>query len=297
MAPIKNIRPFFTSEDANIEIRNLIEAEKPCMVCRFGSVELNAIVRISQLSKFNTVDLLLENIKEGRKAYSEKAFHDLKYNAGFFPINKSNLKRFYLTMLDSIKEVDLLGSWVSGENYFSDKLSHAQICSLADIEPYYHRNPWTKALQGRKVLVIHPFSESIKNQYLKNRNNLFEDKDILPDFEIITYKAIQTIAGNTENYNNWFDALEKMVSDIKGIDYEIALIGCGAYGFPIAAKIKRDGKKAIHLGGATQILFGIKGSRWDSHPIISKFYNNNWVRPSVEETPENIVIVENASYW
>ena len=33
------------------------------------------------------------------------------------------------------------------------------------------------------------------------------------------------------------------------------------YGFPLAAEIKRMGRIAIHLGGVTQIMFGVIGSR------------------------------------
>ena len=32
----------------------------------------------------------------------------------------------------------------------------------------------------------------------------------------------------------------------------------------VSARLKKAGKKTIHLGGSTQILFGIKGKRWDS---------------------------------
>lgn len=63
------------------------------------------------------------------------------------------------------------------------------------------------------------------------------------------------------------------------IDFDIALIGCGAYGMPLASFIKGMGKQAVHLAGWTQILFGIKGKRWDDLPYVSKFYNNAWVRP------------------
>ena len=52
-----------------------------------------------------------------------------------------------------------------------------------------------------------------------------------------------------------------MEERIGKIDFDVALLGCGAYGLPFAASIKRMGKKAVHLGVATQILFGIKGKR------------------------------------
>ena len=41
-------------------------------------------------------------------------------------------------------------------------------------------------------------------------------------------------------------------------DYDICLIDCGAYKFPLAAHAKRQGKKAIHLDGSLQLLSKIK---------------------------------------
>ena len=73
----------------------------------------------------------------------------------------------------------------------------------------------------------------------------------------------------------------------------MALIACGAYGFPLAAHEKRTGRKAIHIGGSLQLLFGIKGKRWDD----KGFYNECWVSPSKEERPERFEKVEGGCYW
>lgn len=90
----------------------------------------------------------------------------------------------------------------------------------------------------------------------------------------------------------------KMSEDISKIDFDIALIGCGAYGFSLGAFVKRDlARKAIHIGGATQLPFGIKGGRWDNHPIVKAFYNDYWVCPSASERPRNVAAVENTCYW
>lgn len=122
--------------------------------------------------------------------------------------------------------------------------------------------------------------------------------EILPEFELITYKAIQTIAGNnTEKYEDWFQALSIMIEDIKKIDFDIAIIGCGAYGFPLAAECKRMGKKAIHLGGQTQVVFGILGKRYDNSTGLKPYINEYWVRPSDEERPANYQNVEGGCYW
>lgn len=63
-------------------------------------------------------------------------------------------------------------------------------------------------------------------------------------------------------------------------DFEIAILGCGAYGFPLAAYIKSIGKKAVHVGGTAQLIYGIKGKRWEKRDFI----NDAWVSPRPEES-------------
>ena len=79
--------------------------------------------------------------------------------------------------------------------------------------------------------------------------------------------------------------------------FDVAIVGCGSYGMPLAARIKGLGKQVIHLAGATQILFGIRGARWDARPYMQKFFNENWTRPSATERPKNADLVEGACYW
>ena len=91
--------------------------------------------------------------------------------------------------------------------------------------------------------------------------------------------------------------------------YDIALIGCGAYGFPLAAHAKRTGHKAVHLGGALQLLFGIKGKRWvnsnyatmwgmtPNDLYLKLFERKEWIWPSPNSKPSNAKAVENGCYW
>lgn len=167
---------------------------------------------------------------------------------------------------------------------------------LEDMEPYDYDKPWSMALSGKKVLVVHPFAKSIELQYAK-RKLLWDNQNVLPDFELKTIKAIQTIAGEKSSFNNWFEALDYIKKRMDETDYDVAIIGCGAYGFHLAAHAKRTGHVAIHLGGATQILFGIKGKRWENIPEVSKFFNEHWVNPLPEETPMNKDKVEGGCYW
>ena len=267
----------------------LILSEQPFMAARYGFNEIEAMAGTYYYLETKKSKKLDKIIKKG----------NLFNGAGFFPEDKQLVIDFGKMMLEASGYVDLMGIWyIPYEEYFINKFSNnPKITYLNMFEPWNEEIPWTKALKGKKVLVVHPFVKTIEKQY-KKREKLFENRDILPEFELVTYKAVQTIAGTVDpRFKTWFEALEYMYNDIMKLDFDIAILGCGAYGFPLAAKFKRAGKQAVHMGGATQLLFGIKGSRWDNHPIVSKLYNEYWTRPDVSETPGNAGSVENKCYW
>ena len=120
----------------------------------------------------------------------------------------------------------------------------------------------------------------------------------LPELASLTViPAVQGLAGQKTGYDTWFDALAAMEARMDACNYEVAIIGAGAYGLPLAAHARDTGHVAIQMSGATQLLFGIKGRRWDAHPQISKLYNPAWVRPAPTEQPANKQAVEGGSYW
>lgn len=274
------------TEEANDLIGKKILSGKPFLVARFGDAELRALV------------YGLENKLKLRKGYPEYICKVMHNNAGFYPADFKNLDRFTDVLLESCSQVDIFAVWF---NLMEDFVIHefdsnADLVYLESIEPYRSKNPWSQYLQGKKVLVVHPFAESIQKQY-KKRDKLFEDEKVLPDFTLITYKAIQTNAGGESTFESWFDALEHMFKDISKIDFDIAIVGCGAYGLPLSAKIKGLGKQVVHLAGATQILFGIRGARWDVRPEMQHYFNENWTRPLESEKPKDAKSVENGCYW
>lgn len=199
-------------------------------------------------------------------------------------------------MLDDIKQIDILASWRQEDARLATHFPDAKIMQLRDLEPWHHAAPWSMALAGKKVLVIHPFSETIKKQYTKHRL-IFSDRNVLPDFELLTLRAVQSIGGTNVPYATWFDALDFMCNKINDSDFDIAIIGAGAYGLPLASFVKSIGKKGVHMGGATQLLFGIKGKRWDKQALLTGLYNEHWVRASQDERPGNFRSVEKGCYW
>lgn len=276
-----------STEDAHKAIRDVILKGAPALIARFGSNEVYCAA-------------LAAGVKLGLKKHiDETALDSMHYSAGLFPRTEDMAIRFSEILCESAGKVDILGHWDSNmQDYMVRTVCASQIrlTALKNLEPYYSNTPWTAALKGKKVLVIHPFKESIESQY-KKRELLFDDPDMLPEFELHVLQAVQTIAGEKDDrFSDWEEALNYMYEEAMSYDFEIAIIGCGAYGMPLAAKLKESGKIAIHLGGATQLLFGIKGARWDNH-VLSRLYNEHWVRPSKNEIPELSQRVEGGCYW
>lgn len=281
-------KPVLSTASTNELIAKLIESGKPFMAGRLGATELSAI---------KTFDFAYKSKYDKQMLY-------LKKWSGFFPSTASAGKQFSQTMLSLIPQADLIAVWrMPFYGYYLKRYANpdVQLTYLTDFEPWYHpSDPWSAALIGKKVLVVHPFAKTIVQQYQK-RELLFKGTDILPAFELKTLQAVQTVAGATDDrFVTWFDALSWMEQEALKIDFDIAIIGCGAYGFPLAARLKIAGKQAIHLAGATQLLFGIRGRRWDNNPYyryVQMFFNDAWRHPSSEDRPEHADQVERACYW
>lgn len=285
-------------QEASDLIKDTLLKDDPCMICRFGSLELQVIV--AYLNQTETKGLFAKFsclLKGELLRYNSKLKNRFRYQAGFFPAENDYMDKFSQLMIKESALIDIVGAWRSEQAKIAKFFPQASNVALNILEPYYFDPPWTKALQGKKVLVIHPFIETIKTQYAK-RELLFKNKDVLPEFELKTLRAVQSAAGNKVEYKTWFEALDYMCNEIDKIDFDIALIGAGAYGLPLAAHVKRIGKKAVHTGGVSQLLFGIKGNRWDMWKYYTdELYNEHWTRASKSETPSDSSKIEGATYW
>jgi hypothetical protein len=279
-------------------IKDYLLDEEPVMIARLGRTELHCLAKYLMITADESVLLKSVHYLMGRAPafwWTRSDFEAIVNLSGFFPADRTWVERFCELLLRDLGELDLLGSWLKYE-HLVDPFHGAVKVPLRALEPYYHRAPWSEALGGRTVLVVHPFSNSIARQYSR-RSVLFRDERILPAFELRVLQAVQSLVTAPPRFDTWFDAYEHMCAEISGIDFDVALLGCGAYGLPLAAHVKRLGKKSVHLGGALQILFGIKGRRWDEHETISGLYNEHWIRPLASERPKDYQAVEGGCYW
>ena len=277
-----------SNNEGNKIIKELLMSDQPITISRFGKTEMDPV--------------MYREIKKNNNELKQRLDQEIGNCSGFFPCTSEMVDRYFDLYIQVISDIDFMGIWffVENEEYMIEKYMNHPYCGLPKcLEPFYFRNPWSLALKGKKVLVIHPFSETIQKQYFTNRRNIFKNQDILPEFDLKTIKAVQTLADERDSrFQNWFEALDWMKQKIEETDFDIALLGCGAYGIPLQHHIKSLGKKSVYMGGGLQIMFGIKGLRWDNIPSVRKFYNEYWVRPGKIEGISSAHKVEmGGPYW
>lgn len=172
------------------------------------------------------------------------------------------------------------------------------IARIAHLEPWEllgsRHSPWTLALSGKRVLVIHPFVDTIRSQYVR-RSEISGVREILPEFELLQFRPPRTLS-NSAAEGSWLENWERMKGEISAIAFDVAIVGAGSYGLPISHFISSQGRKAIHMGGTTQLLFGIRGNRWDSGHAVSRFIDESWVSVSELDKFPGLNQIEGGSY-
>lgn len=276
-----------SSSDGNAEVARLIRQGEAAAINRIGVVELNAAKKW-QTIKDAQVDLA--RIPELRL---------LNANAGVFPMDHHTLACFfaeYQRSMEASTHITIIRNLGEG-SYIRSLQTQPVLFEVRGIDPFYWGEPWTHALANKKVLIASPFAATIEQQYRKREEIWTSVPGFMPSFDLVTVRVPLSGGITTPEQESWSEALDVLRQSINDHDYDVLIAGAGAFAPSLTAHAKQAGKIGINLGGSTQILFGIKGARWDEHPAISKWFNDSWVRPSDAERPMLAGQIENACYW
>jgi hypothetical protein len=263
---------------ANDWIGNVIAAGKPAAVGILGEPECRALSAHLGLRKFYKYTW-------AAPAYSEAELP----RHGVFPETDEIYWRFSELYRERLREFD--GCALSLQHGESKILT--QCCPQAKrlnrhaLEPWRFDAPWSARLAGKKVLVIHPYEPSIRSQFARRASIWPQRPDTLPACTLETARS--PYGFSRSGFNDWLLMLhwfEQRVATIhKSWPFEIALIGCGVSGIPIAAHVKKLGAIGIHVGDALPVLFGIRDEACNGNPGRQPLTNPSWVEPQASERP------------
>jgi len=227
--------------------------------------------------------------------------------SGLFPVRRDIYLRWADELREALHQMDILAQWQLPHIYLAaieDRLlgllaPQAYRAHRLFIHPLHPPAPWLEDLAKLRWLVIHPFAKTIRAQLPHLGSLGFYPEASQPD---LAQRAKDTCILACPQFSymvppkhpDWCAALAELKKEMECLDFDIALIGAGAWSLPLAAHAKSIGRKGIHLGGATQLLFGIRGGRFDQWGFD---YHQGWVRPLPEETPANCRLMEEGAYW
>lgn len=297
-------QPLFTQQEGARELVRVMQTGLPYAAGKLGTSEFDAL-------RWYIVH------RRNKSAVIEYPYHIRRHmvvNAGLFPDGPDTLDKWAEHMLCNVlPEMDLMIEWNPGVKhqeytFLETYAPHSKRTVLRALEPYYEESVYdryTLAIpEGSKIAIISPFSDTLLEQIPK-LHTIWSGLPVWGNG--VTFIPIQTfysplVASSvkhqwTAHIHNWQAACDDIVEKVRAVGATYAFVGCGALSLPIVAALKRAGCIAIHTGGATQILFGIKGRRWDSHAVISRFYNSAWIRPVAHEIPDGGREIENGCYF
>ena len=235
----------------------------------------------------------------------DKPTHMLINNAGFNgndedfkkwrnDYNKALYNANYNLHVISCPSFSITGDYLIKLNLYIPTLPYLEILEVW----LMYMKAFKKA--NKKIGIICGFSDEFENKY-KNIKNIFPNDDI-SNMSLTFIKTPNGCGNEKITYKKTLDNIKHEIQAKQNLTgnnsrkCDIYLVACGAYGLPICDYIKELGSNSVYIGGILQLLFGLKGSRWDNRPEISKYYNKHWSYP--EFKPKNHKLIENGNnYW
>ena len=222
--------------------------------------------------------------------------YELFWQSGVLCSNLDSLTEFIKVYINAALNMDHLIKWFNplGNGRFLDEVclqhlgyKNELFKSHNELEPFLKgKEGWHYHLGDTKLLFLSPFPDTAAIQ--KEKYSEIWQGAPKPDVVTIRYPFAECYTGE-EPKVEWQDRLIQMKEEIAKQDFDFATLGCGAMGLPLCNFIKNElGKGVIYLGGGNQLLFGIKGKRWERDKNFTKIINNPaWIRPLDSETPKS----------
>jgi hypothetical protein len=273
--------------DGNNFISHYLKTDKPLAAGKIGVTELNLLYCYDNLKRGGQ---LLPHLK-----------HEVENIAGLYPYNEKTVIEFAERYLSLLPNIDLIPIWnrviPHFEQYILDTYCpNSYKTTLEQLEPYFDENPWTRHLEGKKVIVFSPFADSITRNF-NNLDKIWNNK-ITNNFELEAIKypfALPISSTSTETASD--DVYKKYLDILHEKTFDIGIFGTGYTSLLYTLECKKMGRSGIHLGGSTQILFGIKGQRWKEIERFNQIFNEYWTEPTADERPQKLNLVEGGCYW
>lgn len=277
-------------------IKRLLESNQPFFIGRIAGIELKMAY------------LVLKGVSSTEREYREER-SGLETNAGIHTKTDESVQEYVKQLLEAYEHCTVIAEWERtgkvfsftgmGQELVTTRTPHIPKINAIALEPYYVTDPysWMSSLQGKRILVIHPFVGTMKRQ-VTQFDKLFPGRQWFRDCTFQFVAPPLTLAGNHQG-KDWQEHLRDFYTKLEQCqEFDVALVAAGGYGMIISDYLySKFNKSVLYIGGALQLFFGIIGKRWFDNRAILSLVNDDWVRPGQAERPAQFTQVEKGCYW
>jgi len=278
---------FLLRVDSSLSIAELVQNSQNSahglFIGRMGSTEAKAVV----LSKKIFPRFLLKKVM----GFKNNRYVNLHRFSGMWSNDENSVRKFGEMYFQAAKSVDYLATW-----RVEDVFITGNKFPLHKLEPYFMDVPWTLSLIDKRILIVHPFKASIEKQLNSDINSIHNRRYFSKTVSFQVYKAFQGY-DYFSNEHTWFEVLNNMVEEICEINPDVVFVAAGAFGLPLASRLNNGKRIIFHMGGSLQLLFGIKGKRWENDMRFRDVITERFISPLPEDIPNNFKKVEEGCYW
>jgi hypothetical protein len=241
--------------------------------------------------------------------------NDLHRVNGIYPLNIEVLSQFCNEYINTLKMCNYIGCWkkdfvpeqylvqkfcLNKQLYLGSKINNINTNGHYGDLFWFNRFNWYEKLRNKKILIISIHCDTIKKQWFSNSVFKAHSRTLTHQDTNIQFVFIKPpmSGGWLTPHLSWMKSLRVLKDEVDKVrsrfDFDLSLVSCGGYGSPICSYISETLNRSVfYIGGALQLYFCIKGSRWSNN----KIYNEHWTFVDPSEIPKNHDQVEGGAYW
>jgi hypothetical protein len=246
------------------------------------------------------------------KAYEAMLRYHCEIQFGVFPANATFLHEFAQFYTKHVQQIDILGLFQAEQEERIIKVNELnalfipyQLTEPDRSIPANESNCYLTYFEGKRMLFISSYADLLKSRATKATfesvwSNIHK-KWFWPS-EVSSYEIPYSYGNSVKTHDKYINSIElydSICANLGTMEFDVAFIGAGALGLPLASYLKSIGKIAVSLGGHLQVLFGIVGGRWSKDEFWTTHYiNSHWIEMPPKYHPENKSrLSDNSAYW
>ncbi|NJN81553.1 MAG: hypothetical protein HC802_04225 [Caldilineaceae bacterium] len=257
--------------------------------------------------------ILLDTQADRRQQFAHEQLLAQHWNvqSGLFPVERAFYARFTEAYVEHLLNLNCLGLFFDLPDHEMRIIHHfkppAALVYFGDQEPD-RSSPaddsrcYLPLFANKRLLLVSPYASFLRDRANEATFTRVWAKTGKGWFWPASVDALEFPYGYEQatqaKYGTALDLFDEIVERMSRLRFDIALIGAGGLGIPLASAAKKMGKVGLSLGGHLQTIFGVNGKRWRHRKCWQRrYFNEWWVDLPASYRPSTKQVSDGGAYW